>query len=124
MGGQLELSKNGTAEPESASSLLRHAFHAADFAFSASESLSVGYYGGQGTLYSIARIFVGIVLVLLGIAGALLPIIPGFLFLIPGLVILSDYCPPIKRLLDWARERYEKEKQARIPKTPAKHEEM
>ncbi|MEZ5402557.1 MAG: PGPGW domain-containing protein [Bryobacteraceae bacterium] len=40
---------------------------------------------------------------LLGVAGLLLPIMPGWVFLIPGLVILADYFPPIRRLVDWAK---------------------
>jgi uncharacterized membrane protein YbaN (DUF454 family) len=51
------------------------------------------------------RVTVGVVLVLLGILGALLPIIPGFVFLIPGLVILAEYFPPIRRVLDWAKQK-------------------
>ena len=51
------------------------------------------------------RIGVGVVLVLLGILGALLPIIPGFVFLIPGLVILAEYFPPVRRVLDWAKQK-------------------
>lgn len=43
------------------------------------------------------------VLVIIGILGSLLPIIPGFVFLIPGLVILAEYFPPIRRVLDWAK---------------------
>jgi uncharacterized membrane protein YbaN (DUF454 family) len=49
------------------------------------------------------RIGVGVVLV--GILGALLPIIPGFVFLIPGLVILAEYFPPVRRVLDWAKHK-------------------
>jgi uncharacterized membrane protein YbaN (DUF454 family) len=49
------------------------------------------------------RISIGLVFIFLGILGALLPIIPGFVFLIPGLVILADYFPPARRILDWAK---------------------
>ena len=28
---------------------------------------------------------------------------PGWVFVIPGLMILADYFPPVKRLLDWAK---------------------
>ena len=51
------------------------------------------------------RIGVGLVLVLIGIIGALLPIIPGFVFLIPGLVILAEYFPPVRRVLNWAKQK-------------------
>ena len=51
------------------------------------------------------RITTGIGLVLLGIAGIVLPIMPGWVFLIPGLVILADYFPPVRRLVDWAKRK-------------------
>lgn len=53
-----------------------------------------------------ARIALGVFLVLLGIAGLILPVMPGWIFLIPGLLILGDYCPPIRRLVDWAKSRF------------------
>ncbi len=49
------------------------------------------------------RPFSGIFLVVLGVLGLILPIMPGWVFLIPGLVILADYFPPIKRLVEWAK---------------------
>jgi uncharacterized protein YqgC (DUF456 family) len=42
-------------------------------------------------------------LVLVGIVGLILPVMPGWIFVIPGLVILGDYFPPVRRLLDWAK---------------------
>ncbi|MEP7365810.1 MAG: PGPGW domain-containing protein [Acidobacteriota bacterium] len=54
------------------------------------------------------RVALGIGLVILGIIGLILPIMPGWVFLIPGLVILGDYFPPIKRLLNWAKDKAEK----------------
>ena len=53
----------------------------------------------------VIRTALGIALVVLGITGLILPIMPGWIFLIPGLVILSDYFPGIRRLLDWAKEK-------------------
>lgn len=47
----------------------------------------------------------GWVLVLLGIIGLIMPIMPGWIFLIPGLVIISDYWPWARRLLDWAKDK-------------------
>jgi len=32
---------------------------------------------------------------------------PGWVFIIPGLMILADYFPPARRLLDWAKAKYE-----------------
>ncbi len=55
------------------------------------------------------RILSGFGLVLLGILGLILPIMPGWVFLIPGLVILADYFPPIRRLLNWAKRKFEQQ---------------
>ncbi|HET8550822.1 MAG TPA: PGPGW domain-containing protein [Bryobacteraceae bacterium] len=60
-----------------------------------------------------ARILTGFALVFIGIAGLLLPIMPGWVFIIPGLVLLADYFPPIRRLLDWAKQKLE-ENHARL----------
>jgi uncharacterized membrane protein YbaN (DUF454 family) len=51
----------------------------------------------------ILRLFLGLLFVLLGVMGLILPIMPGWVFLIPGLIILADYFPPIKRLVEWAK---------------------
>jgi uncharacterized membrane protein YbaN (DUF454 family) len=54
-------------------------------------------------LRKILRPFLGFFLVILGVIGLILPIMPGWVFLIPGLIILADYFPPIRRLVDWAK---------------------
>ena len=46
------------------------------------------------------KITVGIILVLIGLIGGLFPIFQGWIFGIPGLVILSQYFPPIKKILN------------------------
>lgn len=51
------------------------------------------------------RIASGVGLVILGIIGLILPVMPGWIFLIPGLVILADYSPRIRKLLDWAKRK-------------------
>jgi uncharacterized membrane protein YbaN (DUF454 family) len=56
------------------------------------------------------RILSGLGLVIIGIIGLIMPIMPGWVFLIPGLVILAEYFPPVQRLLDWAKQTYEKHK--------------
>jgi uncharacterized membrane protein YbaN (DUF454 family) len=56
-------------------------------------------------LRKLIRPILGLFLVLLGIVGLILPIMPGWIFVIPGLVILGDYFPPVRRLLDWAKEK-------------------
>lgn len=53
----------------------------------------------------IIRISTGVSLVIIGILGLLLPIMPGWIFLIPGLLILSEYFPGVKRLVDWAKKK-------------------
>jgi hypothetical protein len=49
------------------------------------------------------KISLGILLVIIGLIGGLIPIFQGWLFGIPGLIILSNYFPPAKRLLGWAK---------------------
>ena len=56
---------------------------------------------------AIVRIASGIGLLIVGIIGLILPVMPGWVFVIPGLMILADYYPPIKRLLDWAKAKYQ-----------------
>ena len=51
------------------------------------------------------RITFGIILVIIGMIGGLIPIFQGWIFGIPGLIILADYFPPIKRLLNWAEKK-------------------
>ena len=59
-----------------------------------------------------ARITFGIVLVIIGLIGGLIPVFQGWIFGIPGLIILADYFPPIKKLLNWAKKKagYKKDK--------------
>ena len=52
-----------------------------------------------------ARITFGVVLVIIGLIGGLIPIFQGWIFGIPGLIILADYFPPIKKLLNWAKKK-------------------
>ena len=58
-----------------------------------------------------ARITFGVVLVIIGLIGGLIPVFQGWIFGIPGLIILADYFPPIKQLLNWAKKKtgYKKE---------------
>jgi hypothetical protein len=71
-------------------------------------------------LRAAARITGGVVLVIVGIIGLILPIMPGWIFLIPGLVMLSDYFPPIKRLVEWAKKKADWGRQkARFGSKPA-----
>ena len=51
------------------------------------------------------KITIGVTLVIIGIIGGFIPIFQGWIFGIPGLVILSNYFPPIKRLLRWAKNK-------------------
>jgi len=49
------------------------------------------------------KLSLGIILVIIGLIGGLVPIFQGWLFGIPGLILLAEYFPPAKRLLDWAK---------------------
>ena len=51
------------------------------------------------------KISLGILLVIIGLLGGLIPIFQGWMFGIPGLMILANYFPPAKRLLNWAKKK-------------------
>ena len=51
------------------------------------------------------RIALGVILIIIGLVGGLIPIFQGWVFGIPGLIILADYFPPLKRILDWAKKK-------------------
>ena len=58
----------------------------------------------------VIKISIGVILVLVGFIGGLIPIFQGRIFGIPGLLILSQYFPPIKKLVNKikkSREKYE-----------------
>ena len=48
----------------------------------------------------VIKISIGVILVLVGLIGGLIPIFQGWVFGIPGLLILSQYFPPIKKLVN------------------------
>ena len=50
----------------------------------------------------------GVTLVIIGLIGGLIPVFQGWMFAIPGLIILADYFPPIKKVLNWAKSKYDK----------------
>ena len=52
------------------------------------------------------KIAFGILLVLIGIIGGLIPIFQGWVFGIPGIIILAEYFPPLRRVLNWAKNKY------------------
>ena len=56
------------------------------------------------------KIIFGIFLVLIGIIGGLVPIFQGWIFGIPGMIILAEYFPPLRKILDWAKDKYEHKK--------------
>ena len=64
----------------------------------------------------VLRIASGTVLVVIGIVGLILPVMPGWIFLIPGLVILGEYFPPAKRLVDWLKTRFEEARETALGK--------
>lgn len=49
------------------------------------------------------KIATGVILIIIGLIGGLIPIFQGWIFGIPGLIILAEYFPPAKRILDWAK---------------------
>jgi len=49
------------------------------------------------------KITLGIVLVIIGLLGGLIPVFQGWVFGIPGLILLAQYFPPAKNLLNWAK---------------------
>jgi len=51
------------------------------------------------------RVIIGLVLLFIGLIGGLIPIFQGWVFGIPGLIILSDYFPPFKKILNWAKKK-------------------
>ena len=50
----------------------------------------------------------GVTLVIIGLVGGLIPVFQGWMFGIPGLIILADYFPPIKKVLNLAKSKYDK----------------
>ena len=56
-------------------------------------------------IYHFFKISLGVILVLIGLIGGIIPIFQGWIFGIPGLIILANYFPPIKRLLNWAKNK-------------------
>ena len=55
----------------------------------------------------VIKISTGFILVFIGLIGGLIPIFQGWVFGIPGLIILSQYFPPIKKLINKIKERRE-----------------
>tara|TARA_X000001036_G_C20666096_1_gene800788 strand:+ start:2207 stop:2413 length:207 start_codon:yes stop_codon:yes gene_type:complete len=55
-----------------------------------------------------AKVILGVTLVIIGLIGGLIPVFQGWMFGIPGLIILADYFPPIKKVLNWAKSKYGK----------------
>ena len=56
------------------------------------------------------KITLGFVLVFIGIIGGLIPIFQGWVFGVPGLIILAEYFPPLKKIVDWVKKRYTNKK--------------
>ena len=56
----------------------------------------------------VIEITIGIILVIIGIAGGVIPIFQGWIFGIPGLFLLSKHFPPIKKFLNWAKSKINK----------------
>lgn len=67
----------------------------------------------------IVKIGMGVGLIFIGLIGLVLPVMPGWAFIIPGLIILAEYSPTIRRLLDWAKSKLE-DVRTRTGGTPAR----
>ncbi len=76
--------------------------------------------GQESLLRKALKIAGGVGLILIGIVGLILPVMPGWVFIIPGLVILADYFPAVRRLVDWAKGHVEKH--TRRPPTPERRD--
>jgi len=59
------------------------------------------------------KITLGFVLVFIGIIGGLIPIFQGWVFGVPGLIILAEYFPPLKKIVDWAKKNTQVKKLAK-----------
>lgn len=66
-------------------------------------------------LRKLFRIALGLAMIAVGIVGLILPIMPGWVFIIPGLIILADYFPPVRRLVNWAKHKMTGERPAPQP---------
>ena len=53
------------------------------------------------------KISLGCLLVIIGLIGGIIPIFQGWIFGLPGLIILANYFPPIKKLLNWIKNRFQ-----------------
>jgi hypothetical protein len=69
-------------------------------------------WGQRVALRKILRLLLGFLLVIIGIIGGFVPILQGWMFLIPGLIILAEFFPPIRRLVDWAKRKAGREHEA------------
>ena len=56
----------------------------------------------------ILSITIGTILVCIGLIGGLIPIFQGWIFGIPGLIILSQHFPKLKQILNWAKNKMNK----------------
>ena len=62
---------------------------------------------GVSPLRKIVEITAGIVLVVLGLIGGLIPVLQGWMFGIPGLILLAKHFKWAKRILAWAKKRWD-----------------
>jgi uncharacterized membrane protein YbaN (DUF454 family) len=58
------------------------------------------------------EITAGVVLVILGLIGGLIPVLQGWMFGIPGLLLLAKHFRWARRLVDWAKEKFEGAREA------------
>ena len=54
------------------------------------------------------EIGLGLILIIIGFIGGLVPVFQGWVFGIPGLIILAEYFPQLKKIINWAKNKYKK----------------
>jgi uncharacterized membrane protein YbaN (DUF454 family) len=58
-------------------------------------------------LRKVVEITLGIILVIIGLIGGLIPVLQGWMFGIPGLLLLARHFKWARRLVDWAKSKFE-----------------
>jgi hypothetical protein len=53
------------------------------------------------------EITAGVILVIIGLIGGLIPVLQGWMFGIPGLLLLAKHFRWARRLVDWAKQKFE-----------------
>ena len=57
-------------------------------------------------LRKVVEITLGVILVVLGLIGGLLPVVQGWMLGVPGLILLARHFKWARRMLDWAKGKW------------------